>query len=109
MSEHRIGTEDAGRTIEVAAGDRVVVSVPEIGGTGYTWQVEELPPGAEVVDEHYEHAGTGIGGTSQHVFVIEPGDGGELRLRQGRPWLDEAGVIERYGVTVAVSGAAPGR
>ena len=109
MSEIRIGTEDAGRTVEVAAGDRVVIALPEIGGTGYTWQVEELPPGAQLADEHYEQSGAGIGGMSQHVFVIDPGGGGELRLKQGRPWLDEEGVIDRYGVTVAVSGAAPGR
>jgi predicted secreted protein len=103
VSEVRIGTEDAGRTIEVAAGDRVVVALPEIGGTGYTWQVEELPPGAQLVDEHYEQTGAGIGGMSQHVFVIEPGEGGELRLKQGRPWLDEAGVIDRFEVSVSRS------
>lgn len=108
MSEIRIGTDQAGRTVEVAAGDRVVIALPEIGGTGYTWQVEELPSGAQLADERFEQTGTGIGGMSQHVFVIEPGAGGELRLKQGRPWLGEEGVIDRYAVTVAVSGAAPG-
>jgi predicted secreted protein len=107
VSDIRIGTEDAGRTVEVAAGDRVVIALPEIGGTGYTWQVEELPSGAQLVDERYEHRSAGIGGMSQHVFVIEPGEGGQLRLKQGRPWLDEEGVIDRYAVTV--SRAAPGR
>jgi len=109
VSEIRVGTEDAGRTVEVAAGDRVVIVLPEIGGTGYTWQVEELPSGAQLADEHYEQTGPGIGGMSQHVFVIDPGGGGEFRLKQGRPWLGEEGVIDRYDVTVAVSGAAPGR
>ena len=85
----------------MAAGDRVVVALPEIGGTGYTWQVEALPPGAELVDQRYEHPGPGIGATSQHLFVIDPGDGGELRLRQARPWLGDEGVIDRYAVSIA--------
>ena len=105
MSEHRLDPADAGRTVSVAAGDRVVVALPEIGGTGYTWQVESLPPGASVLDERYEQPpGDGIGGTAQHVFVIEPGDGGELRLRQLRPWEGDAGVIERFAANVSVSG-----
>ena len=105
MSEHRLGPEHAGRTVDVAAGDRVVVSVPEIAGTGYTWQVEALPPGARVVDEHYEHPSEGgIGGTARHVFVVDPGAGGTLRLRHLQPWMGEAGVLEDYEVTVRVNG-----
>jgi len=100
VSEIRIGPAEAGRTVDVSAGDRVVVALAEIGGTGYTWQVEELPPGGRVVDERYENAGPGIGATAQHVFVIEPGDGGALRLRQTRPWLGDEGVIDRYAVAI---------
>ena len=100
MTEHHLGPADAGRTVDVTAGDHVVVALAEIGGTGYTWQVEELPPGARLVDERYEHAGPGIGATAQHVFVIEPGDGGALRLRQTRPWLGDEGVIDRYAVSL---------
>ncbi len=100
MSEIRIGAAQAGRTVAVAAGDHVVVALPEIGGTGYTWQVEALPRGAELVDERYEHSGPGIGATAQHVFVIAPGGGGEIRLRQARPWLGDEGVIDRYAVSI---------
>jgi predicted secreted protein len=108
VSEHRIGPEDAGRTVEVAAGDRVRLALPETGGTGYTWEVEALPDGGRLVEEHYEHAaGSGIGGASLHVFVFEPGAGGPLRLRQLRPWLGEAGVVERYEVELRVT--EPGR
>lgn len=106
MSEHRLDPQDAGRTVEVAAGDRVDVALPEIAGTGYTWEVEALPPGGRVVDERYEHAaGTGIGGGSLHVLAIDPGEGGTLRLRHGQPWMGETGVLERFEVTLRVSGA----
>jgi predicted secreted protein len=105
VTEHRIGPADAGRTVPVAAGDRLLVALPEIGGTGYTWQVDAVPAGGSVVEERYEHPpGGGIGGTSQHVFLVDPGDGGELRLRQLRPWEGDAGVIERFAVDVALSG-----
>jgi predicted secreted protein len=102
VREHRLGPEDAGRTVEVEAGDRLVLSLPEIAGTGYTWEVEELPPGASVVDERFERVGPGVGGSSQHVFVVEPpAQAGALRLRYLRPWRGAESVAERYEVTVA--------
>ncbi len=100
MADVRVGHGDAGRTVEVAAGDRLIVSLPEAAGTGHTWVVEALPEGAEVVTERYEHPpGGGIGGTSEHVFVLRAAPG-TLRLRYGQPWRGEAGVTERYELTV---------
>lgn len=99
MSDVRVGPEDAGRTVEVTAGDRLLVSLPESAGTGHTWVVEALPDGVAVVGEHYEHApGAGIGATSRHVFVLSAAPG-TLRLRHGQPWRGEAGITERYEVT----------
>jgi len=101
---HRLGPDDAGRTIQVAAGDQLVLSLPETAGTGYTWQVEELPPGAKVVEERFEGAGGGAGGSSQHVFVVSPPEAaGALRLRLLRPWAGERTVVDRYEVTAAPS------
>ena len=102
MRERRIGPEDAGRTLELAAGDRLVLALPENPGTGYTWEVEELPPSARVVEERYEQPGAGIGGGSEHLFVVEAPQGGSVRLRHWRPWDGEQGVLERYEVTAAV-------
>jgi predicted secreted protein len=100
--EHRLGPDDAGRTVEVAPGDRLVLSLPETAATGYTWQVEELPAGAEVVEERFERVGPGVGGSSRHVFVLRaPDAAGALRLRYLRPWAGERSVVERYEITVA--------
>ena len=94
MPEHRLGPDDAGRTIEIAAGDQLVLSLPETAGTGYTWQVEE----------RFEGVGGGTGGSSQHVFVVSPPDSpGPLRLRLLRPWAGERTVVDRYEVTAAPS------
>jgi predicted secreted protein len=110
LSEHRLGPQDAGRTIDVAAGDRIVIALPETAGTGYTWTVESLPSGGHVVDEGYEHEATGIGGASRHVFGIDVGEGGPVGLRLARPWEREGGAVERYEVVLRVSGApAPPR
>jgi predicted secreted protein len=107
--EHHLGPEDAGRTVEVAAGDRLVLSLPETAGTGYTWEVETLPPGAEVVEERYEQVGPGVGGSSRHVFVLSaPGEKGELRLRHLRPWRGEDSVTERYELTASPAAPAGG-
>jgi predicted secreted protein len=107
--EHHLGPDDAGRTVEVAAGDRLVLSLPETAGTGYTWEVEALPPGAEVVEERYEQVGPGVGGTSRHVFVLSaPGEEGELRLRYLRPWRGEDSVTERYALTASPAAPAGG-
>jgi predicted secreted protein len=104
VTESRIGPEDTGRTVEVAAGDRLVVALPETAGTGYTWEVEELPPGSRVVEERYEQSEEGgIGGASAHIFVVETAQGGRLSLRHGRPWEGEHGVLERYEVTAKLT------
>jgi predicted secreted protein len=108
VTEHRLGPQDAGRTVEVTAGDRLVVVLPTSSGAGYVWDVEELPEGAEVLDEQYEPAATAIGGANTQVFVLTAGEGGTLRLRHSRPWLGTDGVLERYEVTIAPA-PAPAR
>lgn len=104
MTEHHLGPEDAGRTVTVAAGDRLVLSLPENASTGYTWQVDELPPGARVLEERFElPAGGAIGSSSRHVFVLEPSGEGTLRLRHARPWQPDQSVLDRYEVTLAAA------
>jgi predicted secreted protein len=102
LPELRLGTDDAGRTVQVAAGDRLELRLPEVAGTGYTWTVEDLPPGAEVVEERYDHRPAGaIGGAAEHVFVISaPVAPGDVRLRHARPWEGADGELERFAVTV---------
>jgi predicted secreted protein len=104
VPEHRLGMDDAGRTVEVAAGDRLVLSLPETAGTGYTWSVEDLPPGATVLEERYDlRPEAGIGGASQHVFVLSPPhEAGEVRLVHARPWEGASAdaAPERFALAV---------
>jgi inhibitor of cysteine peptidase len=109
VADHHLGPQDAGRTVVVAPGDRVLLSLPENASTGYTWQVDDLPAGARVIEERYELPASGaIGSTSHHVFVLEPPSAeGTLRLRHARPWMRDEGVLDRYEVTLAGAGAPP--
>jgi inhibitor of cysteine peptidase len=99
VSEHRLAAVDAGRTLEVAAGDRVLVALDERPGTGYTWTVEALPSGARL-EEHYEHGDGGIGGESRHIFTIAPAGDGVLVLLHRRPWEPPESAIDRFEVTL---------
>ena len=105
MSGPRLAREDAGRELELPAGGRFEVALPDLPGAGYTWEVEELPEGARVTNERYEPRGEGIGGETLHVFELEAPSGGTLRLRQLQPWQGDAGVRDRYEVKLV----SPGR
>jgi predicted secreted protein len=98
VSGPRVAKEDAGRELALPAGGRFEVALPDLPGAGYTWEIEELPEGARVTEEHYEPRGEGIGGETLHVFEIEAPAAGTLRLRQAQPWLGEAGVRDRYEI-----------
>ncbi len=102
MREVRLGPEDAGRAVEVRAGDQLVIALPETASSGYRWSVEEMPPGARVIEDRYERADKApIGSASLHVMVIEGATAGTLRLQLSRPWQAEEGVVERFELTVS--------
>ena len=85
MREVRLGPRDAGRTVAVAAGDRLVIALPETASSGYRWTVEELPRGARIVEDRYEHpSGAPLGSASLHLLVLEGAYAGVVRLRQSR-------------------------
>lgn len=100
MTEVQLGPGDNGRTIETRPGDRLVIALPETASSGYRWMADELPSGAQVVEERYENAAGGpIGSPSRHVFIVEAA-AGSLRLRQARPTQGEEDVVEHFELTL---------
>jgi inhibitor of cysteine peptidase len=106
VADRLLGAGDAGRSLELAPGDRLVVALPETPGSGYVWEVEELPAGGTVVEDRRDAPErSGIGGATTRVFVLDAPGPGRVALRRVRPWLGEDGVSERFEVDVRVGGA----
>jgi len=110
MDDRVLGPADDGRTVEVRAGERIVVELPENATTGYRWEVDLSGLGA------MSYAGGGSegpatarptpGAASTRRLEFEargPGEG-EIRLRRVRPWEGERSARESYSVTVRVRG-----
>jgi inhibitor of cysteine peptidase len=105
VADRLLGAGDAGRSLELAPGDRLVVALPETPGSGYVWEVEELPAGGTVVEDRRDAAeGAGIGGATTRVFVLDAPGPGRVALRRLRPWEGDGGVAERFEVEVRPQG-----
>ena len=101
MGEVRLGPEDDGRTVGMRPGDRLVITLPETASSGYRWMVDQLPSGAQLLEERYESATGGpIGSPSRHVFVLQAAAPGPLRLRHARSTQDGADVVDRFEVAL---------
>lgn len=84
----RLGSADDGRSVPVAPGDVVELTLDEPSGGGYLWSFE-VPDGLRPVEEgrHATPAAApgAIGRRSLRLEVAEPGLH-VLRARLGRPW-----------------------
>jgi len=98
---------DNGRSLDVHAGDTIVITLAENPTTGYRW---ELAPSdgrvVKLVFDRFEMApdpAVGSGGTHEfHVAAKAPGRAAiELGLR--RSWTPDQPPLESFSVTVAVS------
>ena len=109
--------QDAGRTLNVRSGDRVVVELDEVPSSGHSWRVRNAD-GVRVIADSFEEdlqtlsnhegrvAGEGAGEEVRHAFVleVEPSKTGSLagvELVKDQPW-DPAPVDESYEVAVDV-------
>jgi inhibitor of cysteine peptidase len=99
---------DNGKTIEVKAGDTLVIRLDENPTTGYRWAVERGgegffdPPSAEFIRD--PDAKTGAGGSRIFTFhALKPGKT-SLALKYWRAWQGESSVSSRFDVDVLVTG-----
>jgi predicted secreted protein len=73
----------------VSAGDEVVVRLIENPGTGYRWDIEQLPDGVQVISSELERTGGDAPGAGGHRVVTlratEPVDG-QVRFVLARSW-----------------------
>ena len=104
MSTVTLTPADNGRTVEVRAGDAVVVRLQENPTTGYRWAAE--PTGEAVALEGFEYVGSGsaVGGGGERVFTFRAKQAGSaaVRLKLWREWEGEGSVTRSFTVTVRV-------
>lgn len=51
-----LSARDAGSHLEVRAGDRLVLTLPEVPSSGYIWSADQLPSGARVIADNMHDA-----------------------------------------------------
>ena len=99
---------DNGKTIEVQAGDNVVVRLEENPTTGFVWAIDQdnddiLP----LQNSDYTMApSAGIGGGGQRSLTFKAQKAGtvSLQLKLWREWEGDRSITERFFVTVQVRG-----
>jgi inhibitor of cysteine peptidase len=105
----------SGSTVQVAVGDEIVVRVPEIPTTGYTWTMSDVDEKLQVMaDSYVSGGGVGAGadagghpapGAAGHRMVrllaLSPG-AAEVRLSLKRPW--ESSATEVFAFTASIAG-----
>lgn len=97
METVTLGEADAGRTIPVTPGQRVVLRLPENPTTGYRWSV---PAGIDVVADTYESGGTQAGAGGQRVLtLVAPQAAVQAELKLQRPHGGDA--AQTFTVTLA--------
>jgi predicted secreted protein len=99
-----VNPDGTDRDVHPLVGDRIVLNLPEIPSSGYTWY-SETPAGFVVAENELrlpsddpDHVGV-TGDRHLNIRVDEPGDG-ELSVRLHQPW--EGGDVSRQiGVEVS--------
>jgi len=93
---------------EVTVGDVVELTVSDLPGAGYRWEVPALPPGLAVVEDDWVQPDPppGVGAGRARVLRIRADRTGEyvVRLELRRPW--EAAPARVSEVPVSVTAPA---
>jgi inhibitor of cysteine peptidase len=94
----------AGRTVTMAVGQRIRITLPENRTTGYRWQVGGDCSGILGVEDDEAKAGSGqpgAGGERVWVFAAKAEGKCELRFESARAWEETAtGRMVSFPVTV---------
>lgn len=103
-----LSEEDAGRAIDVVAGQQISVQLSSNGTTGFSWVVANTGPVTQSGEPTYEASQTppgmvGAGGTETFTFKANTAGSGILKLEYRRPWEKDVPAEKTWDVTVAVN------
>jgi len=100
MPRHTLSSKDNDRHLRVAAGDEVVIELPEKSTAGYEWATRDVPQGVDVrIERPATDPGRAVGAdalTRVHVTVHQS-PGGRLVLVHRQPW-DAAGTATSFAI-----------
>jgi inhibitor of cysteine peptidase len=99
--------EQNGKSGTFSNGATLAVRLPSNGTTGYTWEVDQLPPMLRIVAEDYQapatkHAVAGAGGVQTLTFRTTNGGEGRLRLVYRQPWDKTAAPADTFTYSLRV-------
>jgi hypothetical protein len=98
---------DEGTVINGSRNDLFVLRLPEHGGGGYLWDIDQLKETsfAIVRDEHEAIDTDGVGNNPMRLITLESSDrqAGDIRLIERRPWQSSKN-INAFCVTYDLNG-----
>lgn len=96
---------DNGKTVELRAGDEVVLRLPENATTGYRWAVDAADGNlVEVKEGEYlaRSNAVGSGGQAQWIIYAKAVGTTPIKLKRWRHWEGERSVVERFEFTLRI-------
>jgi predicted secreted protein len=96
-----VDEQASGKTVVLAAGQTLVVRLPERPATGYLWTVESSGL-MRVADSEFFPAGMGVGasGTRQLRLTAESSGRTEIALALRRAWEHKSEASKHFNLTV---------
>ena len=100
MKKHHINEDSDSKTIQVAQGDTIELTLEESPTTGYRWEISEMDAQQiQLTDQHYtphKEAGQGGGGIrTYHLKVLDKGPG-QIALENRQRW--EGDVYKTFSI-----------
>jgi inhibitor of cysteine peptidase len=96
---------DNGKSVQVHAGDTIVIQLDENASTGYTWAINKTDTTILTLQSStYTSSGNlpGSGGTRVFTFLAKNPGTVQLQLKYWRSFEGDSSIIQRYNVTIEV-------
>jgi inhibitor of cysteine peptidase len=99
-----LGEKDTGRTVDLSAGQKLIVRLPSNATTGFQWVVADAGPMTQLGDPVYKapegSGAVGASGTQVFTFAAGSSGAGELKLEYRRPWEKNVPAEKTWSVTL---------
>jgi len=103
----QLSAADNGKTVEVKAGDQIVIALEGNPSTGYTWEAKDLDASMfqQIGETEFKSSNPGLigaGGTLTLTFKTLKAGTSALTLIYHRPWETDVAPVNTFMVNVTV-------